>query len=122
MIARTATAIATASVVAVLSFSPSVKSMLHTPGRLHLWWHHVTFLLAGVLILQAANGGRRQASLAIACIAFGGCLEVLEYSVYRTNRVETADILADAAGVMIGWAVLRLYRHLNSGELTGLFR
>jgi hypothetical protein len=110
LVGRIATAITTASFIAALSFATPVKEVFHTVGRFHLWWHCLTFALAGLGILYGVSGTRRQGSLAIACMAFGCCLEVLEHIVYRTPGVEVADILADASGVIIGWLILRLYQ------------
>jgi VanZ family protein len=103
-----------ASVIAASSFATPLKGMLHTAGRLHLLWHCFTFLLAGLVILHGASSARRQGFLAIACIAFGCCLEVLEHVIYRTQGVEIADILADAVGVTVGWLFFRLYQRQAS--------
>jgi hypothetical protein len=88
------------ALIAVLALLPGpVKGRLATFGAVHDCAHGAVFGVAFLLI--AANSKTRSAAVAaIALLAFGAALELMQTHVYGT-WLEYRDITADAAGIML---------------------
>lgn len=56
---------------------------------------------------QIYPGALRQLVLALAFVAFGALLEVLQAELTAVRRFEVGDLLANAAGVAVAWVLLR---------------
>ena len=89
--------------VLVLALAPAPPQVITTG------WDKTNHLLAFavMLVLGRAAFPRREMTLMLLLLAFGGLIELLQYFVaYRS--AEWGDWLADAVGLLVGWGVVRL--------------
>jgi VanZ family protein len=69
--------------------------------------HLLAFATLAVLGMQAFPG--RQRGLMVALLAYGGLIEGLQ-SLTPYRFAEWTDLLADAAGVLLGWGLANAWR------------
>jgi uncharacterized protein YfiM (DUF2279 family) len=96
--------------LALAAFLPQPwKGRLATHGRLHFLVHLAAFQTA--FLLHAWGRQDRAAMIRAACLLalFGALLEFMQTRVYG-NFFEYRDVLADATGVALGFAVRELIR------------
>lgn len=72
---------------------PQSDKLLHVGFFALLWW------------LGRRAGIARRWLLALALLAFGACIEVAQATLTLTREASALDLLADAAGIALGWIV-----------------
>ena len=95
------TGIAVLAITAAVVIPAKQRTLLHSHGRLHPWFHLMIFCGLGVLAARTMPAGRMQV-LTLATIALFGCMtEYAEHWEYGTP-LEVSDILLDAVGGVLG--------------------
>ncbi len=99
------------SVVAilVLALMPAPPAMVTTG------WDKSNHLLAfGTLTWLALRAfPQRLKSALLGLLAYGALLEILQ-SFTDTRSAEWLDLLADSAGILLGWGLIKLWHKMNS--------
>jgi glycopeptide antibiotics resistance protein len=112
-------AIAITCAAILLSLSMRGRTLLHTEGPLHPWYHLALFITLGLLAYCSSAKLSVRVALLAAAVLFGLSIEYIEYieTIRYHNPIEWYDVRTDTAGVAIGailgW-VLSLKRNLSS--------
>lgn len=93
------------ALIGYISLTPSPPAPLHFPYADKLE-HLLAYALLMGWFCQLYSARWQRICLALACIAYGGIIELLQgWSGYRL--AEWADLLADSLGVALGWLLNR---------------
>jgi hypothetical protein len=99
--------------VAALSLLPlHAKNFLLTTGFLHTYGHIVIFGITGALCCRALYKPLTSVIGGMAVLAFGFCLEFLQWLIYG-NRFEWRDLVLDALGITCGLLLLSIAKHVG---------
>ncbi|PWB59288.1 MAG: VanZ family protein [Nitrosomonadales bacterium] len=89
--------------IAYISLIPSPPAPMRFPHADKLE-HLISYAMLMGWFCQIYSARRQRIYLALACLAFGGIIELLQgWSGYRT--ADWLDWLADSLGVILGWAL-----------------
>lgn len=101
--------------ITALSLAPfEVKVQLGTMGRFHDLGHFSIFLLTAILLSWTGQGPKSKLVRCVGVCWIAAFLEALETAVYH-NRFEWHDVIIDAFGAAIGFAVISMASLVPSG-------
>lgn len=91
-----------------------VLALMPTSPMPASWWdkmnHVVAFTVLAVLGCWSYPG--RSAKVLIGLLAYGGLIEVLQ-GLTATRSAEMADLVANGAGLVLGWQLTRVARQVH---------
>lgn len=104
-------ALALLAFIVVISVVPmSIKARISSKGKIHLIEHVAAFGLIFLLLTWGRASRPRGLAAAVALLAFGFTMEMVQTRVYRIH-FEWWDFSADAVGVALGFLVWRWMPH-----------
>jgi VanZ family protein len=84
------------------------------------WWdkasHVVAFTVLAVLGCWSYPG--RSAKVLLWLLAYGCLIEVLQATLTATRSAELGDVVADGAGLLLGWQLTRVIRQIHQYATT----
>jgi uncharacterized protein YfiM (DUF2279 family) len=87
--------------MAVLSFFPDGKKVLHTHGRYHSWGHLLGFAVIAFVLVRAGRSDRQRRWFFITAMVMGFLIEVGEHLVFHSH-LEWKDVFMDVTGAVAG--------------------
>jgi VanZ family protein len=94
-------AIALGAAALGLSLIGRSRTLLHTTGSLHIWYHVVLFTVLGLLSLCASSSTSKRAEWVAWMVVLGFGIEASQ-AILNHTTMEWADVWSDAAGLVLG--------------------
>ncbi len=88
-------------IIAVMSATPALKTIFHTHGVLHPWFHLAVFALVSYSAMFCSDRGSTRFALVLGLMFLGLSTEFGEH-VVNGAPIERADVWYDLLGVTLG--------------------